>query len=142
MNRYKSIIPIHFNTINQFNIRFNILFQSVVVQVGRLYHMLMLQLLGLQEVVPVVVCNPISMDLDSEISDEISMYVDDFSSMAAIFWFKGFRPSLSALHAWISREWEPLISDKAQIYPVARGFSIVKFASTDDRNAILHYGFS
>ena len=80
--------------------------------------------------------------LEDEIVDEKSTYVDDFSSTATIFHFKGFWPSLSDLHAWIFRVWEPFILGTTQIYPMARGFFIVKFDSIEDRNAILWHGFS
>ena len=68
--------------------------------------------------------------------------MDDLSSSANIFHFKGFWPSLSYLHAWIGRVWEPFISSITQIFLVARGFFIVQFDSTDEINAILHRGFS
>ena len=67
---------------------------------------------GFWKAVLVVVCNPIMMDLDSKVVDEISTHVDDFSSIATIFQFKGFWPCLSNLHAWISHVWEPLILDE------------------------------
>ena len=73
-------------------------------------------------VVRVPISNPIVIQLDSDIVDEVSTYVEDYSSTAAIFRFRGFWPSLSALHAWISKFWEPIISDSAQIYPIARVF--------------------
>ena len=80
--------------------------------------------------------------LDSNIIDEISTYVEDYSSIAAIFHFRGFWPSLSDLHTRISKYWEPVISNLVQIYPVGRGFFIVKFANAEDINPILCHGFS
>lgn len=97
---------------------------------------------GLHVAAPTIICNLIKLDLGSNISDEISTYVDDFSSTAAIFQFKGFWPSLFDLHAWITCVSEPLISEITQIYLVARGFFIVKFDTTEDRNTILRSGFS
>ena len=64
--------------------------------------------------------------------------MEDFSSLATIFFFKGFWCSLLDLYAWIGHIWEPFISSIAQIYPIARDFFIVKFDSIEDRNAILH----
>ena len=91
---------------------------------------------------PVSVRNPLVLHFEQDVVDEINSYVVDYSNMVAIFHFRGFWPSLSDLHAWISKFWEPIISDEMQIYPMARGFFIVKFANADDRNAILGRGFS
>ena len=55
--------------------------------------------------VPVPVSNLIVIQLDFDVVDEVSTYVEDYSSTIAIFRFRGFWPSLSALHAWISKLW-------------------------------------
>jgi len=77
---------------------------------------------GLYAAKPVVVSNPIMINLDSNIFNEISIYVEDFSSIDAIFHFKGFWPSLSELHAWISKFLESIISYLVKIFLVAKGF--------------------
>ena len=59
----------------------------------------------------VSVAEPIRVLLDSNTVDEIFQTVEVFSSHAAIFRFRGFCPSLSNLHAWISKFWEPIISN-------------------------------
>ena len=92
-------------------------------------------------VVPIIVSNPVII-LDSNIVDEISTQVEDYSSTSVIFCFRGFWPSLSDLHASISKFWEPLVSDSVQIFPMVNGFFIVKIASMEDRNAIIRHGFS
>ena len=92
--------------------------------------------------VPMVTGNSLFLEFEPEVVADISDQLVDFASKAAIFRFKGFWPSLLDLHAWIGRVWKPLLSGSAQIYPVARGFFIVKFDSTDDRNAILSHVFA
>ena len=91
--------------------------------------------------VPIAVSNPLKIDLKSNIVDEISICMADFSTNVAIFYFKGFWPSLLDLHAWISHFWDPIISKTIHIYPMPRGFFIVKFESTADKDAILHHVF-
>ena len=86
--------------------------------------------LGPRSIVPSVSCSTVPgskskqlvLHLDSEIVDEVSTYVEDFISIIAIFRFRGFWPSLLTLHVWISKFWEPIISDSAQIYLVAKRF--------------------
>ena len=85
----------------------------------------------------IVVSNPLKIDLKSDIVDEISICMADFSANASIFYFKGFWPSLSDLHAWISHFWDPIISKIAHIYPFPRGLFIVKFNTVADRASIL-----
>ena len=87
---------------------------------------------GSKVAVPVVVGNSLILELEPTVVEDISKQLDDFSSSAAIFCFKGFWPSLLDLHAWIGRVWEPFLSGTAQIYPVTRGFFIVKFDLTED----------
>ena len=64
------------------------------------------------------------------------------TSLLLSFFILGVSSPLSKLHAWISKFWEPIVSNIVQIFPVAKGFFIVNFASTNDRNAILRHGFS
>ncbi len=54
--------------------------------------------LGTCAIVPIIVSNPMII-LDSNIVDEISNQVEDYSSILAIFHFRGFWPFLSDLHA-------------------------------------------
>lgn len=91
--------------------------------------------------VSIVVSNPLNIDLKFDIVDEISICMADFSTNVAIFYFKGFWPSLSDLHAWISHFWDPIISEITHIYPMPRGFFIVKFESNADKDAILRHVF-
>ena len=72
--------------------------------------------------VPIAVCNPIKTNLKLAIVASISNYMDNFLAKVAIFHFKGFWPSLSDLHAWISSFWEPIISETAHIYLMPRVF--------------------
>ena len=55
------------------------------------------------------VSNPVRVVLDQEIVDEIFNTAKKFSSVAAIFHFRGLWPSLSDLHAWISEHWELIL---------------------------------
>ncbi len=80
---------------------------------------------------------PARVDLNPAIVDKISETAEEFSSLAAIFHFRGFWPSLSNLHAWISKQWVPLLAVGVQIFPMAKGFFIVKFDCIEDRRAIL-----
>ena len=61
-----------------------------------------------QEVSHVCVSNLIMVLLDSETIDNILGVADELSSFVAIFKFHDFWPSLSNLHAWISKHWEPI----------------------------------
>ena len=98
--------------------------------------------LGSKDFVPITVGNSLILELQPAIVEDISEQLEDFSSSTTIFRFKVFWPSLLDLHAWIGRVWETFISGTTQIYPVAKDFCIVKFDSTEDRNVILHRGFS
>ena len=88
---------------------------------------------------PITVCNPLKVDLSSSAEEDISKCLADFSERAAIFFFKGFWPSLSDLHAWISRNWD--LSEPTHIFPLPRGLFIVKFNSAADRASILRQVF-
>lgn len=92
-------------------------------------------------VLPILVSSPIIVNLESDTMDEIFKTVEDFSTTAAIFHFRGFWPSLPDLHTCIYKHWEPIITDIVQIYPMERGFSIVKFQNAADRNIILCNSF-
>ena len=81
--------------------------------------------LGLRDIVPVEVCNPKRLVLNSYLVDKISINMEDFLDIATIILFKGFWPSLLSLHAWISHVWEPFISETAQIYPLDGGFLLL-----------------
>lgn len=81
--------------------------------------------------------------MDSETVDNILGTTDELSSFSAIFRFRGFWLSLSNLHAWISKHWEPILDSEVHIFPVAKGFFMVKFNSVKDRKTILcNYSFS
>ena len=88
---------------------------------------------------PMAVCSPLKVDLSSSAEEEISCSLAEYSDRAAIFFFKGLWPSLSELHAWISRNWD--LSKLAHIYPLPRGLFIVKFNSAADRASILRQVF-
>lgn len=42
------------------------------------------------EAVPVPICKPFLLHLESDIVDEVNTFADDFSATAAIFHFRGF----------------------------------------------------
>lgn len=68
---------------------------------------------GFHDTLPIVVCNPKRLHLNSSIVDEISINMDDLLVYVFVFHFKDFWPSLLDLHAWISRVWDPFISKSA-----------------------------
>ena len=78
--------------------------------------------LRFHDTVPIIVCNLKRLHLNYFVVDDISINMDDLLDSDAIFHFKGFWPSFSDFHAWISRVWEPIISKSAQIYPLERFF--------------------
>lgn len=86
---------------------------------------------------PVSVSKPARVSLDPETVDLIISTAEEFSAQAAIFHFRGYWPSLPDLHAWISKQWEPLLDDNVHIFPVAKGFFVVKFDSIEDRRFFL-----
>ena len=61
----------------------------------------------------------------------------DLSKDSIICHFKGFWPTLSELNAWISKHWDPYITDTIYIFPLVKGFFIVTFVNPKDRKAIL-----
>lgn len=71
---------------------------------------------------PVSVIKPIWVFLNFDRVEEIFKTIEVFSSHGAILQFRGFWPSLSILHDWISKHWRPILSADIQIYPVAKGF--------------------
>ena len=87
--------------------------------------------------VPICVSKPLLVLLDLETTEDILNMAEEFSSLAAIFCFQGFWPSLADLHAWISKHWEPFLDQGVQIFPNTRGFYIVKFETTKDEEIIL-----
>ena len=65
---------------------------------------------GHSRVAPLVgVSCPARVVFDQHIENEIFSTAEEFSALAAIFRFRGFWPSLSVLHAWISEHWEPIL---------------------------------
>ena len=68
---------------------------------------------------------------------EIEEHTRDLSKDSIIFHFKGFWPTLSELHAWISKHWHPYIMAIVEIFPFVKGFFIVTFLNSKDRKAIL-----
>ena len=91
----------------------------------------------LHEVVPVSVANPVKVSLDTDTMEDIFKMAEEFSSLAVVFRFRGFWPSLADLHAWITKHWEPILDHDVEIFPNGRGFFIVRFASSEDRKTIL-----
>ena len=92
---------------------------------------------------PVSALKPIRVTLDPELVEDIFHTAEDLSSLAAIFRFRGYWPSLVDLHGWISKNWTPLIDHNIHIFPCAKGFFIAKFQSSNDRKIILcHNNFS
>ncbi|GLJ31024.1 hypothetical protein SUGI_0620490 [Cryptomeria japonica] len=89
------------------------------------------------ETKPFPVCQSIAINLEEKTVELIDQVVSDLSSTAVICRFRGFRPSLPGLHEWISKHWEPLISESVQIFPLAKGFFIAKFDKVMDRKIIL-----
>lgn len=85
----------------------------------------------------ILVWNTISVKLKDETVNEIEETTADLSIHGVICRFKGFWPSLPLLHSWITSEWEPLISSKVHIYPMAKRFFVAKFDNAQDRNVIL-----
>lgn len=90
-----------------------------------------------REVSPISVSNPIRVSLDPEIIDDIFNLVEEISSFATIFFFQGLWPSLSDLHAWIFKHWEPILDSNVHIFPNAKGFFIENFESAKDRKTIM-----
>lgn len=92
---------------------------------------------------PVSALKPIRVPLDPKSVEDIFQTVEDLSSFAAIFRFRGYWPSLADLHDWISKKWLPLIHYNVHIFPCAKGFFIAKFQDSNDRKIILcHNNFS
>jgi hypothetical protein len=85
----------------------------------------------------VSVSKPVRVSLDSETVDHIFTTAEDLSSLAAIFRFRGYWPSLPDLHKWISNHWDSILTDDVHIFPVAKGFFVVKFENSEDRRSIL-----
>lgn len=82
-------------------------------------------------------CKPISLNLADEFLLEIEERTMDLSKDSIICHFKGFWPTLSKLHAWISKHWDPYITATIEIFPLVKGFFIVTFVNSKDRKAIL-----
>ncbi|XP_059066283.1 uncharacterized protein LOC131857612 [Cryptomeria japonica] len=83
------------------------------------------------------VCRSIVVNFDDEMINEIDQVASDLSLHAVICRFKGFWPSLPRLHDWVSKHWEPLILDSVHIFPLAKGFFVVKFEKPANRKVIL-----
>ena len=59
---------------------------------------------------------------------------------ALVCHFDGFWPHLVDLNSCISKEWNPYLKGEAYIYPHARGFFVVVYDETVDRDYILKFG--
>ena len=63
-----------------------------------------------------------------------------FRSNALFCRFNGLWPRLADLHSWIASEWTPLLEKEAHVRPCVKGFFIVIFASSKDRDLIYSSG--
>jgi hypothetical protein len=59
-----------------------------------------------------------------------------FRSNALFCRFNGLWPRLADLHSWIASEWTPLLEEEAHVRPCVKGFFVVIFASSKDRDLI------
>jgi hypothetical protein len=67
-------------------------------------------------------------------------FTDHYRSHAIVCRFNGLWPRLADLHSWISSEWSPLLEEEGLVCPCAKGFFIVVFGSTEDRDQIFSSG--
>jgi hypothetical protein len=63
-----------------------------------------------------------------------------YSRHALVCRFNGFWPSLPDLISWFSSEWYPLLDGEVIPYPCAKGFFVVVFYSTSDRDKVFNSG--
>jgi len=66
--------------------------------------------------------------------------VDRCRYNAIVYRFNILWPHLVDMHSWISTEWIPLLIEEVLVYQCAKGFFIVVFTYTEDKDHIFSLG--
>jgi hypothetical protein len=75
-----------------------------------------------------------------QMSQEALTHARHYDNHALVCRFNGFWPNLLDLLSWISSDWYPLLDGEVITCPCAKGFFVVVFESTSDRDKVFNSG--